>query len=96
MATDPIVVSQKSYLPWERIKRIFRRQRYSINWLEAPDNPWGVRVLDVRPVTLTCDLWSENPQHASNAVSFGQDDGTSFIGEEPPVNRLIETNRDKR
>ena len=76
---------------WEKIRRIFRRHA-DINWLEAVDNPWGVRVLDVRPVTLNMILVSENRQHASNAVSFGQDDGTSFIGEEPPVNRLIEAN----
>ncbi len=29
---------------------------------------------------------------ASNAVSWRADDGTSFIGEEPPVTRIVETN----
>jgi hypothetical protein len=33
---------------------------------------------------------SSDPQCASNAMSFGQDDGTSFIGEEPPVTRVVE------
>ena len=55
----------------------------NLDWIEAADNPWGVRVLDVRPVTLTMLSTSADPRCASNAVSFGQDDGTSFIGEDP-------------
>ena len=83
-------------MAWERSKRIFRRQGDNLQqipdicWLEAADNPWGVRVLDVRPLTLTMGSWSKNPKCASNAVSFGQDDGTSFIGQEPPVARIVE------
>ena len=64
----------------------------SIKWLEAAGNSWGVRVLDVRPVTHTMLLLTGNQQMASNAVSWRADDGTSFIGEEPPVTRIVETN----
>ena len=49
---------------------------------------WGIRVLDVRPVTLGMLSLSADPQCAANAVSFGQEDGTGFIGEEPPVPRI--------
>jgi hypothetical protein len=59
-----------------------------VSWIEAADNPWGVRVLDVRPVTLTMLSTSTDLQCASNAASFGQDDGRSFIGEEPPARRI--------
>ena len=45
------------------------RKGDSINWLEADDNTWGVRVLDVRPVTHTMLLTTGNRQFASNAVS---------------------------
>ena len=79
-------------MAWERLKRIFRRQSPKIKWVEASDNPWGVRVLDVRPITQTRQLASNDRQCAVNAVSFGQDDGTSFIGEEPPVTRTVEAN----
>ncbi len=74
-----------------KLKGIFSRQQ-DINWLEVADNPWGVRVLDVRPITHTMMSVTTEEQHAINAISFGQDDGRSFIGEEPPINLLIEAN----
>lgn len=85
-------------MAWDRIKGIFGRQTDKtkepeapdIPWVDAADNPWGVRVLDVRPVTLTMLSASRDSTCAANAVSFGQDDGMGFIGEEPPVNRRIE------
>jgi hypothetical protein len=58
-------------------------------WIEAADNPWGVRILDVRPITLTTLLASSDPRCARNAVSFAQEDGGSFVGERPPVDRVI-------
>src|SRR5215475_2088329 len=87
-------------MAWDRLKRFLGRQgenaphirdvSWDVSWIEAADNTWGVRVLDVRPVTLSMLSTSTDPQCASNAVSFGQDDGTSFIGEEPPVRRIAE------
>lgn len=83
-------------MAWDRIKRMLGRkgenapQTPNLSWIEAADNPWGVRVLDMRPVTLTMLSTSADPQCASNAVSFGQDDGSSFIGEEPPARRVAE------
>lgn len=62
-----------------------------LKWIEATDNPWGVRVLDVRPVTLTMLSTSTDPQCATNAVSFGNDDGTGFIGQAPASERIVET-----
>ena len=67
-------------------------QLQDIKWIEADKNRWGVRVLDVRPVTLTQLLGSTEYQHAKNAVSFLRDDGMGFIGEEPPVTRVTEAN----
>jgi hypothetical protein len=63
-----------------------------VPWLEAADNPWGVRVLDVRPITLTRLSTSTDPNCAANAVSFGQDDGRSFVGQPPKVARSIKAN----
>jgi hypothetical protein len=85
-------------MAWEKLKQTFlgrsdkSPQSPAINWLEATGNPWGVRVLDVRPITLTMLSTSSDPQCASNAISFGRDDGTSFVGLEPPANRFVETN----
>ena len=61
-------------------------------WIEAENNPWGVRVLDVRPVVQTITAWSEREECAVNATSFNGDDGTTFIGVEPVVPRTIPTN----
>jgi ankyrin repeat protein len=78
----------------DRIKHMISRkgenasQVPNLGWIEAADNPWGVRVLDVRPVTLTMLSTSADPRCASNAVSFGQDDGSGFIGEDPPERRV--------
>jgi len=63
-----------------------------IKWLEAHENPWGVRVLDIRPITQNVLLTSSDPRCAINAVSFLQDDGTGFIGEEPRVARVVKAN----
>ncbi len=60
-----------------------------VPWLGADQNPWGVPVLDVRPVTLGMLSTSRDPQCAANAVSFGNEDGTCFRGARPPVARAI-------
>lgn len=58
-------------------------------WIEATENPWGIPVLDVRPVTLAMLAGSEDPQCAVNAMSFVQDDGRSFIGEAPASGGVV-------
>ena len=62
----------------------------AIRWIAAADNPWGVPVLDVRPVTLNMVSTSADPQCAENAISFTQDDGFGFIGEASLTPRRIE------
>lgn len=61
-----------------------------VRWIEAADNPWGVRVLDVRPVTLTMISTSADPQCAANAVSYGGEDGTVFVGQAPDSQRIVD------
>lgn len=43
--------------------------------IRAEANPWGVALLDVRPVTHGMLSTSRDPKNAANAVSFGKDDG---------------------
>ena len=59
----------------------------AVRWLGPDENPWGVPVLDVRPVTLGMISTTQHEQCAVNAMSFAQDDGTCFIGAEPKVPR---------
>ncbi len=59
-------------------------------WVEAKENPWGVRMLDVRQVTQNMMSTSADEKIAANAMSFLQDDGTGFIGVSPESDRVIE------
>lgn len=63
-----------------------------VPWVEASENPWGVRLLDVRPVTQTLLSVTTDPKFAANAVSYSQDDGTSFVGQRPKGARTVATN----
>ncbi len=64
-------------------------EKPDLQWFTPEQNPWGVRLLDVRPVTLTMISTSSDPDCAANALSFGRDDGRSFIGAEPVVKRTV-------
>ena len=59
--------------------------------IDAGYNPWGVPLLDVRPVTLCLFSTSADPQMAANAISYSKDDGRGFIGARPPVTRSVTT-----
>ncbi len=60
-----------------------------ITWLKAEENPWKVPVLDLRPVTSQITSYSEDPEKAKNAISYGGDDGLSFSDQKPPNKRKI-------
>ena len=62
-----------------------------VEWLDATANPWGIPVLDVRPVTQHMISSSADPECAANAVSYGQDSGACFIGAETPIQRSVST-----
>jgi hypothetical protein len=56
-------------------------QRPQICWIEAAENPWGVPVLDVRPVTLAWRSYTQDQKCSENALSFGHEDGRVFDGQ---------------
>lgn len=68
----------------------WQRSPSEVRWVDAADNPWGVHLLDVRSFTLTMMTTTTDPQCAENAVSYGRDDGTGFVGQQPPVDRVAE------
>jgi hypothetical protein len=79
-------------------KKLFNKERKeepneaSLPWIEPTQNPWRVRLLDLRPVTTTMLATSKDPQCASNAISYNAEDGTTFIEEAPSDNTLISSN----
>lgn len=88
--------SQQPTAPAERGKQhvAFQAQRPDLadqqpRWLDPADSPFGVRVLDVRPVTLGRLSVSADPQMASNAVSYGGETGHSFAQQDPLHDRPV-------
>ena len=73
-------------------KKEDKTPEYQFQWIEPADNPWGVRVLDLRPFTQTMLSTSENPQMATNAVSYGGEDGIVFWGQAPQNIKIIPAN----
>ncbi len=61
-----------------------------VGWLPDEDNRWGVPVLDIRPVTEGLLSTSRDPRCASNAVSFLQDDGLTFVDASPLSSRVLD------
>jgi len=53
------------------------------HWIGESDSPWGIPVVDLRPVTLSLISSSKDIQAARNAISFAGEDGTAFANEQP-------------
>ena len=52
-------------------------------WIESTQNPWNIRLLDLRPITQVMISSSNDPVFAENALSFAAEDGQVFWGKEP-------------
>jgi len=64
----------------------------SLPWIEPAQNPFGVRLLDLRPITQTMLATSSDPQMAHNAISYNTEDGTTFINTPLSDSTLISSN----
>lgn len=60
-----------------------------LRWLEPSENPWGIRVLDLRPITQGMLSTSGDLRMAANAMSYGSEDGMVFVNESPYSDREI-------
>ena len=47
-------------------------------WIEASETPWGLKLLDLRPITQAMLSTSKDPQMATNAISYGGEDGSQI------------------
>lgn len=63
-----------------------------LTWINSTENPWGYKLLDLRPFTQTMISTSENQKMAENAISYNSENGTSFFGKTPNNKRAIDTN----
>lgn len=59
-------------------------------WISAAESPFGVEVLNVRPITLGTLSTTRDPKMAQNAVSYGGETGASFADEAPAIARPVD------
>ena len=64
----------------------------NLPWIEPSQNPWELTLLDLRPISQKMLSTSQDPQMATNAISYGGEDGTFFWGQKPNSNRTITSN----
>lgn len=60
-------------------------------WIEASENPWGLKILDLRPISQTMLSTSKDEKMAVNAISYGGEDGTHFWNKKPINDSIIIT-----
>ena len=65
---------------------------YDLKWINAEQNPWGLKILDLRPISQTMLSTSKDPKMATNAISYSQEDGTTFKDYLPKSERVISSN----
>lgn len=63
-----------------------------LSWIPETENPWGHKLLDLRPFSQTMISTSENKEMAINAISYNAENGTSFFGQKPANEKTISTN----
>ncbi len=74
---------------WLNKARKEERKEEPLPWIEPDQNPWKLRILDLRSVMQTMLATSSDPQFATNAVSYNTEDGTTFIDMLPSDSTLI-------
>ena len=61
-----------------------------LSWISPGDNIWGLKLLDLRPLTQTMISTSKDPEMAENAISYAAEDGTGFFEQKPKSKRTID------
>ena len=61
------------------------------NWISPDDNPWNVKLLDLRPFTQDVVSTTQDPQIAENAVSYGGENGRTFWRISPKNTKTIDS-----
>lgn len=72
--------------------KITTESKYNLRWISPDENPWGLKVLDLRPISQTMLSTSRDSKMAENAISYGQEDGTTFKNSFPKSERIVSSN----
>ncbi|TSE05591.1 ankyrin repeat domain-containing protein [Aquimarina algiphila] len=66
-----------------------KTSEYNLKWINPEQNPWGLKILDLRPISQNMLSTSKDPKMATNAISYGQEDGTAFTEYSPKSKRTF-------
>ena len=58
-------------------------EEQQLNWFEATQNSWNIRLLDLRPIIQVLISSSNDPVFAENALSYAAEDGQVFWVKQP-------------
>jgi hypothetical protein len=84
---DKLFGENKNEAPKGKVKN---KKQYPLRWIEEKDNPWKIRLLDLRPISKTMLSSSHDPLMASNAISYSQEDGLSFLNHSSKSNKSFD------
>ena len=73
-------------------KKETKKSEYNLQWISPEQNPWNLKILDLRPISQNMLSTSKDPKMATNAISYGQEDGTTFKDYLPKSDRVISSN----
>lgn len=80
-------------------KKLFKKEKkeetnneIELPWINPEENPWGIKLLDLRPITQTMISTSQNQKMAENAISYGGENGATFFGIKPKSDKIIDVN----
>jgi hypothetical protein len=62
----------------------------ALRWLEPEQNPWGLRLLDCRPLTLTSTSTTDDPRTARSFANFRLSRGSQHKGLSPANSSRLE------
>lgn len=68
-----------------------KENKIILPWISPENNVWKKELLDLRPISEKMLSFSEDPRIAENAVSYNNEDGSSFWGVKPANDPTITT-----
>lgn len=76
----------------DSLKKENKKSEYNLQWISPEQNPWNLKVLDLRPISQNMLSTSKDPKMATNAISYSQEDGTTFKDHLPKSERVTSSN----
>ncbi|WP_074407583.1 MULTISPECIES: ankyrin repeat domain-containing protein [Aquimarina] len=73
-------------------KKEIKKSEYNLQWITPEQNPWGLNILDLRPISQNMLSTSKDERMATNAISYNQEDGTTFKDYFPKSSKSFSSN----